>query len=104
MEQKESPDPTPRGEFGNLTPARMAPALMARQLVWREMRIRDQRRRIPAECGQLFVDLDVAKLMIGGVHDVAGITMNPVGKRAAGMAERLYADAKAADLYRAGLH
>ena len=67
----------------------MAPALVQRQLFRREVRVENDGRRVPAELGERFVDVRIAELVIGRVHDVARVALDAEGERPAGMSQRL---------------
>ena len=60
---------------------------MPRQFLRREVRVGNQRRCIAAEGRQSLINRRVAEFMIGGVHDVAGIAVDTIGERSAGMVQ-----------------
>ena len=61
------------------------------------MRIEDERRCAPAELGEPIVDGPIAELVIGRIHDVAGVSLNAVGERTTRVSERLGTNSKSAN-------
>src|SRR5204863_10116333 len=71
------------------------------QFLGSKVRVRDQRRCVLTEPFQRVIDRSIAKLVVGGVHDVTVVAVNAIRECSAGMIQRLNADTKSTDVDRA---